>query len=128
VVRLSGERAGSRIQHWQQVVISACEQCGRNRVPQVEPLAPLQTFFDRPAGNASRWALSPRAEHPLRDMQKPAGAIELLVGPEGGFTDDEERAAGDAGFIPVRIGPRVLRTETAAPALIAALQALWGDF
>ena len=128
VVRLSGERADNRIQHWQQVVIAACEQCGRNRVPQVEPLTPLQTMFDRPAGDASRWVLSPLAEHPLRDMPRPEGSIELLVGPEGGFTADEVRAAGDAGFIPVRIGPRVLRTETAAPALIAALQALWGDF
>jgi 16S rRNA (uracil1498-N3)-methyltransferase len=128
VVRLSGERAGQRVLHWQQVVISACEQCGRNQVPQVEALTPLATFLERPSSGVARWMLSPQAEHALRSLEKPQSAVELLVGPEGGLTAEEERAAGDASFMPVRIGPRILRTETAAPALLAALQALWGDF
>ena len=128
VVRLSGERADQRVQHWQQVVISACEQCGRNQVPQVEALIPLATFLERPSSGVVRWMLSPGAEHVLRSLQNPKTAVELLVGPEGGLTAEEERAAGDAGFTSVRIGPRILRTETAAPALLAAMQALWGDF
>ena len=128
VVRLSGERAEQRMQHWQQVVIAACEQCGRNRVPQVEALVPLAAFLQQPRPRADRWMLSPQAEQALRTVEKPRTELELLVGPEGGLTVDEERAAGDAGFKPVRIGPRILRTETAAPALLAASQALWGDF
>ena len=128
VVRLSGERADNRIAHWQQVAISACEQCGRNRVPQVEPIVSLTTFLERPPSNISRWMLAPHAEQALRSLDKPPATVELLVGPEGGLTEEEERAAAHAGFIPVRIGPRILRTETAAPALLAAMQALWGDF
>ena len=128
VVRLSGERADQRVQHWQQVVIAACEQCGRNRVPPVEALIPLISFLQRPAPGVGRWMLSPQAEQALRALEKPQAAVELLVGPEGGLTDEEEGAAVDAGFMPVRIGPRILRTETAAPALLAAMQALWGDF
>ena len=128
VVRLTGERADNRIAHWQQVAISACEQCGRNRVPQVEPIVPLITFLERPPSNISRWMLAPHAKQALRSLDKPPATVELLVGPEGGLTEEEERAAAHAGFIPVRIGPRILRTETAAPALLAALQALWGDF
>jgi 16S rRNA (uracil1498-N3)-methyltransferase len=128
VVRLSGERADQRVQHWQQVVVAACEQCGRNQVPHVEALIPLVTFLERPQPSVGRWMLSPHAEHALRSLEKPLTAVELLVGPEGGLTAEEERAAGDAGFMAVRIGPRILRTETAAPALLAAMQALWGDF
>ena len=128
MVRLSGVRAEQRVQHWQQVVISACEQCGRNQVPLVEALIPLATFLERPSSDVGRWMLSPDAEHVLRSLEKPQTAVELLVGPEGGLTAEEERAAGDSGFMSVRIGPRILRTETAAPALLAAMQALWGDF
>lgn len=129
VVRLSGERADQRVQHWQQVVIAACEQCGRNRVPTVETLIPLTTFLQQPPVRpASRWMLTPPAQQALRTLQKPPAGVELLVGPEGGLTEEEERAAARAGFIPVRLGPRILRTETAAPALMSAVQALWGDF
>jgi 16S rRNA (uracil1498-N3)-methyltransferase len=128
VVRLSGERAGQRVQHWQQVVIAACEQCGRNRVPPVEALVPLAAFLEPSSPATVRWMLSPHAGHTLRSLEKPRTAVELLVGPEGGLTGEEERAAGVAGFMPLRIGPRILRTETAAPALLAAMQALWGDF
>ncbi len=128
VVRLSGERAEQRVQHWQQVVAAACEQCGRNQVPHVEALIPLVTYLERPSPGVGRWMLSPYAEHVLRSLEKPQTAVELLVGPEGGLTAEEERAAAEAGFTPVRIGPRILRTETAAPALLAAMQALWGDF
>lgn len=128
VVRLDGERAEQRMLHWQQVVIAACEQCGRNRVPQVEALVPLASFLLQPGAQADRWMLSPRAEQALRTQAKPQAALQLLVGPEGGLNNDEESAAMHVGYKPVRLGPRILRTETAAPALLAALQALWGDF
>lgn len=128
VVRLKGERAGKRVAHWQQVAISACEQCGRNRIPEVRMISPLDAWFATPAGNALRWVLLPGAHTALRDLPRPQQSIELLVGPEGGLTETELDAARRAGYQPIRLGPRVLRTETAAPALLAALQALWGDF
>jgi len=128
VVRLKGERAGKRVAHWQQVVISACEQCGRNRIPEVGMISPLDVWLAAENDDALRWVLLPGADIALRDLPRPQKPIELLVGPEGGLTDAEAGAARRAGYQPVRLGPRVLRTETAAPALLAALQALWGDF
>ena len=128
VVRLKGERADKRMSHWQQVVISACEQCGRNRVPELHALVSLEAWLAAGPGAAQRWVLLPGAETPLRELPRPAGPVEILVGPEGGFTDAEAAAAQRAGYRPLRLGPRVLRTETAAPALLAAMQALWGDF
>jgi len=131
VVRLSAERAARRVAHWQAVAIAACEQCGRNRVPRMLPLARFDAFL---AGRAAaqdserRLLLSPRSARRLRELERPPGAIVLLAGPEGGFSPEEEHAAKRAGFLPVRLGPRVLRTETAAVAALAAMQALWGDF
>jgi len=131
VVRLDGERAAKRVSHWQSVAIAACEQCGRNRVPVVAPVAVFETWLAqngaRHAG-ALRVLLSPRAETGLRDLPGSGGAIVLLAGPEGGFTQEEETLARAGGFTPARLGPRVLRTETAAVAALAAMQALWGDF
>lgn len=132
VVRLSGERMVRRGQHWQQVAVAACEQCGRNRVPAVAPLLDLPHYLGTAvaaeAAAMTRWMLAPGAELNLRGMEKPAGPVTLLVGPEGGFEEAETRAALAAGFRPVSLGPRVLRTETAGPAMLAALMALWGDF
>lgn len=132
VVRLSGERMLRRGQHWQQVAVAACEQCGRNRVPAVAPLLDLPHYLGTAAtaeaAEMTRWMLAPGAELNLRAMAKPAGPVTLLVGPEGGFEEAETRAALAAGFQPVSLGPRVLRTETAGPAMLAALMALWGDF
>jgi len=128
VVRLDGERAEKRVAHWRQITISACEQCGRNHVPVVHPLLPLADWLASGPRAAARWLLWPDAEQSLRELPKPSAPIELLVGPEGGFTESEAQAARAAGFLAVRLGPRVLRTETAAPALLAAVQALWGDF
>ncbi|HJW80846.1 MAG TPA: 16S rRNA (uracil(1498)-N(3))-methyltransferase [Acidiferrobacterales bacterium] len=128
VVRLKGERAAKRVAHWRQVVISACEQCGRNRIPEVRMIAPLDVWLAAEKGEAQRWVLLPGADTALRDLPRPQKPIELLVGPEGGLTDTEADAARRAGYQSLRLGPRVLRTETAAPALLSALQALWGDF
>ncbi len=128
VARLKGERARKRVAHWQQIVVSACEQCGRNRVPAVSQVITLESWLAAEPGKVARWLLSPEAEQPLRELPRPLLPVEILVGPEGGFTDTETVMARRAGYQPLRLGPRVLRTETAAPALLAVMQTLWGDF
>lgn len=127
VLRLSGERAAKRVAHWQGVAASACEQCGRNQVPLVAPLERLDQWLARPANGALRLMLAPDADEALADLP-PASAVQLLIGAEGGLDPQEVLAARQAGFRPVRMGPRVLRTETAGLAALAILQALWGDF
>lgn len=129
VVRLSSERAEKRLLHWRQVMMSACEQCGRNRLPTIASLLDLPHYLAQPAGeNETRLLLSPHQGQRLSTLPRPAGGVTLLVGPEGGFAKEEERAARSAGFQAVALGPRVLRTETAGIAAIAAIMALWGDF
>lgn len=127
VVRLDGERAVRRVEHWQGVAASACEQCGRNRVPVVAPLVSLEHWLAQPGSVPLRLMLLPQAERCLHDLP-PASALELLIGAEGGLEPREEAMAEAAGFIGVRLGPRVLRTETAGLAALAAIQTLWGDF
>ncbi|HJX57254.1 MAG TPA: 16S rRNA (uracil(1498)-N(3))-methyltransferase [Thiobacillus sp.] len=127
VVKLAGERADKRVAHWQGVVASACEQCGRNQVPVVAPPLTLAHWLgQRQAGRLL--FLSPLAEARLADLPQPEGQDWLVAGPEGGFEADEIAALHAASAIPVRLGPRVLRTETAALAALAAMQTLWGDF
>ena len=129
VVRLSGERAAKRLAHWQGVVAATCEQCGRNRVPEVLPLLSLRDWLEQPMSpDGLRLLLAPDAATGLRELPRPPGVVTVLAGPEGGLTAVEADDAGRAGFLPLRLGPRVLRTETAAVALLAAMQALWGDF
>ena len=127
VIRLAGERAAKRVAHWQGVAASACEQCGRNQVPLVAPLEKLEHWLARPARPGLRLMLAPDAECSLADLP-PARAVQLLIGSEGGLDPQEMIEAEQAGFQAVRLGPRVLRTETAGLAALAALQALWGDF
>ena len=91
-------------------------------------ISPLAVWLAAEHRDALRWALMPGAATALRELPRPQQPVELLVGPEGGLTAVETEQAQRAGYLPVRLGPRVLRTETAAPALLAALQALWGDF
>lgn len=125
VARPKGERAASRLTHWQRVAVSACEQCGRNRIPRVHPLVEAAQFRDDSAG--TRVLLSPRSE--LRFSRLKLGAaVTLAAGPEAGFSAEEEAAFLRAGYVPVQLGPRILRTETAALAALAALSALAGDF
>lgn len=127
--RVSGERAELKRAHWRRVAVSACEQCGRNRIPEVHPVRSLAEYCRTPAPEGVRLLLSPRAELRLgAAAARAAGPVTLAAGPEAGFTDAEEAALAGAGFTPVRIGPRVLRTETAAIAALAALQALAGEF
>lgn len=128
IVRLDAERMARRHSHWRNVVISACEQCGRNSVPSVAPVQDLGSWLAAPPQRASglRLVLWPEATVRLRQIPC-AGQISLLVGPEGGLSPEEQQLAQAAGFIGVRLGPRVLRTETAPLAALAALQAMWGD-
>lgn len=131
IVHLDGMRAQKRLAHWQAIVIAACEQCGRNRVPEVAPVMALRDWLDQPVravGPELRLLLASQARRSLGEMPRPRAGVTLLAGPEGGLTTEEQRDAERAGFMPMRIGPRVLRTETAAVAALAALQALWGDF
>lgn len=128
VLRLSGERAAKRVAHWQGVAVSACEQCGRARVPEVAPITPLaQALGGEERGERLRLLLDPEGGITLGQLP-PGSRIDLLVGAEGGLDPEEEAAARAAGFIGLRLGPRVLRTETAALTALAALHAVRGDF
>jgi 16S rRNA (uracil1498-N3)-methyltransferase len=126
VVRLAEARKGNRRQHWQKVVRSACEQCGRNRVPEVGEPAELEDWIREQEG--LKLFFDPQGAISLRELPPPEGPVILLSGPEGGFADGERVLARTAGFVPVRLGPRILRTETAALAALAAVQAMWGDW
>lgn len=130
IVRLDAERAAKRVEHWREVMIAACEQCGRNAVPGVAAPQPVVDWLGglpAPRGDELRILLSPYAEQRLAEMRRPA-AVTLLAGPEGGFTKVEAELARQRGFVALKLGPRVLRTETAALAALAALNTLWGDF
>lgn len=128
VVKLSGERMEKRREHWQNVVISACEQSGRAIVPEVLPALPLANWLAQNTVTGLRITLSPTATQTLHNLAKPNDEICLLIGAEGGLTDKEIELAEVQGFIPVRLGKRILRTETAPLAAIAAIQTLWGDY
>jgi 16S rRNA (uracil1498-N3)-methyltransferase len=128
VIRLSGEKAERRARHWQSVAGSASEQCGRCVVPPVADLLDLPQYLSLPAAeNELRLVLAPGAEVRLRDMPVPTGPVTVLIGPEGGFEESELPMAKSVGFVPVSLGPRILRTETAGPAVLSALMTLWGD-
>jgi 16S rRNA (uracil1498-N3)-methyltransferase len=126
-VRLRGARQDKRMAHWLAVVRSACEQSGRARIPELHPVATLADWLSLPVGHP-RVALDPGAAKPLSALELRGGRLELLVGPEGGLSDAELRRLAAGGVTRVRMGPRVLRTETAGPAAIAVLQAIAGDF
>ena len=128
VARPKGERADSRRAHWQKVAISACEQCGRNKIPEVHPLTSLADYLLGAPRDSFTILLSPRSALPLSKAVEGKNSFVLAAGPEAGFDDDEEAAFAAAGFTPLKLGPRVLRTETAALAALAALSALRGDF
>ena len=127
VLRLAGERADKRVAHWQQVAVAACEQCGRNRVPEIRPLQALALWLGAHR-DALNYVLAPGGAAGFADEPEPKDVVHLLVGPEGGWSEVEIAAFDAAGCRPVRLGPRVLRTETAGLAAVAALQARWGDF
>lgn len=128
VVRLSGERAEKRVVRWQEIVVSACEQSGRNIVPKVLPLTTYAQALQQLPQETTKLLMSLNRAQKLSDVQPQSGKVVFMVGPEGGWTEKEEQQAFDAGFQSVTLGKRVLRTETASLAAIAAMQTLWGDF
>jgi 16S rRNA (uracil1498-N3)-methyltransferase len=125
VARPKGDRAAARHAHWQKVAIAACEQCGRNRIPTVH--APVAAV-DYRGGSGTKLLLAPQAELRFSAACKGGQEFTIAAGPEAGFSAEEQAALVDAGFVPVRLGARVLRTETAGIAALAALSALRGDF
>jgi 16S rRNA (uracil1498-N3)-methyltransferase len=128
IVRLDEDKRPKRRQHWQGVVISACEQCGRNHLPAVDPILDFHDWLASAEARAGlRLLLDPEASLRLRDLPPPEGAVTLLAGPEGGFDPNEREMLRRVGFQPLSLGPRILRTETAAVTAMAAMQALWGD-
>ena len=128
VVRLDDKQAERKLQHWRAITIAACEQCGRNRLPEL--VTPVDFFGVLPetfTPNSTRLLLSPHAELRIDDLRELHGGVTVLIGPEGGLDDVEQEAAMAAGFKSVRMGPRVLRTETAAIAALTILQRYFGD-
>ncbi|MBL8515295.1 MAG: 16S rRNA (uracil(1498)-N(3))-methyltransferase [Betaproteobacteria bacterium] len=125
-VRLNVERAAHRREHWQAVATAACEQCGRNRVPEIHPVLPFERWLAQPSAGL-RALMHPEGGNFIQSLRLDA-PIELVIGPEGGFAPEEIDAARRAGFAILAAGPRVLRTETAGMALLAALNAHAGGF
>ena len=126
-VKLEGERATKRLAHWRSVVVSACEQSGRSIVPEVSPALPLPRLLDGALPSARRYLLDPDATEAIATIPPLADDCVLAVGPEGGWSPRDRQALQVAGFVGLKLGPRILRTETAGIAAIAALQARFGD-
>lgn len=127
VVRLDARRAESRLAHWRAVAVGACEQCGRATVPEIRPILALDRWLAEADPSPLRLLLDPLATETPDTLAPAAHGVTLLVGPEGGLERAEAEAARRAGFVGVKLGPRVLRTETAALVAITAAQLLWGD-
>jgi 16S rRNA (uracil1498-N3)-methyltransferase len=126
VVRLKADRVEKKSGHWERIAQGACEQCGRNILPVIDAATDLDTVLAEPVGG-SRVILHTGGGEPIGNLQRIDGALTLLIGPEGGFNAAEFDLAVRAGFVPLSLGPRILRTETAALATIAILQSLFGD-
>jgi len=126
VVQFKGEKKPQRLLHWQKIVQHAAEQSGRTTLPELTDIEYLQQWVSKQKG--LKVFLDPYAELTLPDINPIDMQVTLLTGPEGGFSDQEREIAKVAGFIPVRLGSRILRTETASLAVLAAVQMLWGDF
>jgi 16S rRNA (uracil1498-N3)-methyltransferase len=127
VVRLDDKQAQRKTQHWRAIAVAACEQCGRNRLPEITTPCAFPDWLTTTASNTTRLLLSPNGESRLDDLKDVGKAITLLIGPEGGLDENEQAAALAAGFTAVRLGPRVLRTETAAIVALTLMQRYFGD-
>jgi len=125
---LKGERLKKRMLHWQAVITSACEQCGRSTLPELCTPDEFENRLNIQVDEDLKLMLQPDSKVSLHNMQPPGGAVHLLVGPEGGMNPEERLFADNAGFTGIRLGQRILRTETAALAALAGMQTLWGDF
>lgn len=127
VVNLDNKRETKRLEHWRGVIISACEQCGRNRLPELHQPVDIQKNFSLLPDYELKLTLSPYAEQSLKQVSAPAKEVMIMVGPEGGLSEQEIKTAIENGFTAVRMGPRILRTETAALTALSIIQVLWGD-
>ncbi len=127
VVQLDDRQAPRKIQHWRSIAIAACEQSGRNRVPEIALPAGLYALLEQRAASGSDLLLSPAADLAIADIPRADGVATVLIGPEGGLSEIEQETAVRSGFTPVRMGPRILRTETAAVCALTLLQQKFGD-
>lgn len=125
-VKLDAERLNKKLQQWQKIAIAACEQCGRNRVPEVRPAMELEAWCAE-QDDALKLNLHPRASASINTLPQPVERVRLLIGPEGGLTADEIAMTANHQFTDILLGPRVLRTETTALTAITALQVRFGD-
>lgn len=125
-VKLDGERLAKKIQQWQKIAIAACEQCGRNRIPEIREAMSLEAWCAEQDGSL-KLNLHPRASHSINTLPQPVDRVRLLIGPEGGLSADEIAMTTHHGFTDILLGPRVLRTETTALTAITALQVRFGD-
>lgn len=125
-VKLSGERLDKKLEQWQKIAISACEQCGRNRISEIRPAMELAAWLAEPTAEL-KLNLHPRAPYSINTLPEPSHGIRLLIGPEGGLSTAEIELAREHGFADMLLGPRVLRTETAGLTAITALQCRFGD-
>jgi 16S rRNA (uracil1498-N3)-methyltransferase len=126
-VKLTGKRLAQRLGHWRRLIVNACEQSGRCRIPELAEAESLAACLQRQRPGISL-LLDPRSTQSLRELPEPRTGVTLLVGPEGGLSEEERTLALQHDFIGISLGPRILRTETAPLAAIAGLQTLWGDF
>ncbi len=127
IARTGAERATKKIAHWRNIAISACEQCGRARIPEIGSPTKLHDATAEQAPDATKLLLDPAGQRSIEAALHPEKPVTLLIGPEGGLTDEETEAATGAGFVRIRLGPRVLRTETAPIAALSIIQFLIGD-
>lgn len=127
VVNLDSKREAKRLEHWQGVIISACEQSGRNRLPALHTPIDIRRNFAGLPDCKIKLTLSPYASNSLQQVEKTGNEVLILIGPEGGLSEQEVETAIQHGFESVRMGPRILRTETAALTAISTIQMLWGD-
>ena len=127
VVKLNEKKQASRMAHWSKIIVNACEQSGRCRLPRLDPPLEIGEAVIKHNGG-SALLLDHRSNKTLKDIKKPKNNVTILVGPEGGLSSEERKLAKAQGFTGARLGPRVMRTETAPLAAIAAIQTLWGDF
>lgn len=127
VVKLDAKQSERRLSHWRGIAVAACEQSGRNKLPDIAPPLGLPVFLRDPAPSTNRLLLSPTGTQRIDDLKATEQRVIVLIGPEGGLTETEQHAAISAGYIAVKLGPRVLRTETAAIAALTLLQHQFGD-